>query len=468
MASHQARLLLHGGDTMLGRAVQLTFLWQAPNEELIRDSTTAGTYLLMALHRPRDDPDAISMQELREIREENADGSYLWGDYLTALSIFPAPDLRLLNLETAVTASITNADVPHKGIHYHMHSDNLPLAFARFAAATLSENGTSTQEEKDVESPRRPGPYVVSMANNHAMDFGRLAVENETLPALATLPGGAHVVGLGSSIRCAAKAVRVPLLAPKTRHVSCIAVSTVCSGMPPSWRATSTQSGMVVLPALESTTAVQKAVEITAGVLYANNLAWPDRDDLLVLSIHWGPNWAYRQPGDVQKQNFRRQYAHRVVDDLGVDLIYGHSSHHIRGLEIFHGKLIIYGAGDLVNDYEGFANPGDEAFNTLGALFLVDLSERDGSLTQLCLVPTFMHQLQLRRVRQRSYQRWDPARGRMVETDDGVGALCTAINRLSRLDAGTGGQGEAGVPVQLRVEDQWPDVPGGPVLVHSA
>ncbi|RLN15340.1 hypothetical protein BBJ28_00002984 [Nothophytophthora sp. Chile5] len=328
MTCHQVRLLLHGGDTMLGRAVQLTFLWQAPNEELIRDSTTAGTYLLMALHRPRDDPDAISMQELQEIREESADGSYLWGDYLTALSIHPAPDLRLLNLETAVTASITNADVPHKGIHCHMHSDNLPLAFARFATARFRGNGTPAQEGRDVESPRQPSPYVVSMASSHALDFGRLAVENETLPALATLPGDARVVGLGNSIRRAAKATCVLLLAPKMRHVSCIAVATVCS--------------------------------------------------------------------NVQKQSFRRQYAHRVIADLGVDLIYGHSSYHIRGLEIFHGKLIIYSAGDLMNDYESFTNPGDEAFNTLGALFPVDLNERDGSLAQLCLVPTSVHQLQLR------------------------------------------------------------------------
>jgi hypothetical protein len=35
--------------------------------------------------------------------------------------IVPAPDLRLLNLETAVTKTISNDDVPKKGINYHMH-----------------------------------------------------------------------------------------------------------------------------------------------------------------------------------------------------------------------------------------------------------------------------------------------------------------------------------------------------------
>ncbi|KAG7379230.1 hypothetical protein PHYPSEUDO_008856 [Phytophthora pseudosyringae] len=87
MSSHQSRLLLHGGDTMLGRAVQLTFPFQAPNEELIKESTTAGTYLLMALHYPRNNPAVLCFHELQRLRDENRDGSYVWGDYLSGLRI---------------------------------------------------------------------------------------------------------------------------------------------------------------------------------------------------------------------------------------------------------------------------------------------------------------------------------------------------------------------------------------------
>ncbi|KAE9272271.1 hypothetical protein PF008_g30140, partial [Phytophthora fragariae] len=371
-------------------------------------------------------------------------------------------------LETAVTASTTNYDVPLKGINYHMHADNILLVFDRFAAATFSgaENNTTQLH---------PSPYVVSMANNHALDFGRLAFEQETLPALETLPGDAHVVGIGTSILKAAKAARVELPSHEGRHLNCIAVSTVCSGTPPSWRATSTQSGMVVLPALESSTAVQKAVEATASVLHANDLSWPHGGDLLVLSIHWGPNWAYRESDDTCAQVWRRDYAHRVIDELGVDLVYGHSSHHIRGMELYRGKLIIYGAGDLVNDYEGFANRSDAAYNTLGALFLVDLDVNDGRLVELCLVPTFMNRLRLQRVTKRSYERWDPTRSRTVEDVDGVTELCEAVNRFSRLDAGldhpgreVDSAGGESLAVELHVEDQWAAVPGGPVLVHSS
>ena len=98
---------------MLGRAVQLTFPIQAPGEELITDSCTAQHYLDMCLNHPSTDTgDARADPNLDEIRKMNADhGSYLWGDYV-GLKIFPPPDLRLLNLETAVTRTINNPDVP--------------------------------------------------------------------------------------------------------------------------------------------------------------------------------------------------------------------------------------------------------------------------------------------------------------------------------------------------------------------
>ncbi|ETK84561.1 hypothetical protein L915_10482 [Phytophthora nicotianae] len=65
IASNQVKLLLHGGDTMLGRAVQLTFPFQAPNQELIiKVSTTVGTYFLMALHYPHNNPVEVSSHEM--------------------------------------------------------------------------------------------------------------------------------------------------------------------------------------------------------------------------------------------------------------------------------------------------------------------------------------------------------------------------------------------------------------------
>jgi poly-gamma-glutamate capsule biosynthesis protein CapA/YwtB (metallophosphatase superfamily) len=39
--------------------------------------------------------------------------------------------------------------------------------------------------------------------------------------------------------------------------------------------------------------------------------------------------------------------------DAGADVVAGHSSHHMKGFEVYKGKLVVYGLGDLISDYEG-------------------------------------------------------------------------------------------------------------------
>jgi Putative enzyme of poly-gamma-glutamate biosynthesis (capsule formation) len=70
-------------------------------------------------------------------------------------------------------------------------------------------------------------------------------------------------------------------------------------------------------------------------------------EDLVILSVHWGGNWGYTVPEE------QIRFAHMLIDSGAVDVVHGHSSHHVRPLEIYRGKLIMYGAGDFLNDYEG-------------------------------------------------------------------------------------------------------------------
>ena len=146
-------ILIHGGDNMLGRAVQLSFPVQASGEEFIRDSCTAEHYMNMALHSPK--------PTLSEIRKQNQNcGSYLWGK--SRFEMKHEPDVCLLNLETAVTKTISNSDIPsYKGINYHMHVDNFETIMAGFPFKA---------------------PVVLCFANNHSLDFGRKALEKESLP----------------------------------------------------------------------------------------------------------------------------------------------------------------------------------------------------------------------------------------------------------------------------------------------
>lgn len=40
--------------------------------------------------------------------------------------------------------------------------------------------------------------------------------------------------------------------------------------------------------------------------------------------------------------------AHFLIDECQVDIIHGHSAHHLQGIEIRNGKVILYGCGDAL------------------------------------------------------------------------------------------------------------------------
>ena len=62
--------------------------------------------------------------------------------------------------------------------------------------------------------------------------------------------------------------------------------------------------------------------------------AWP-RD--VVVSIYWGPNWGYPIPKD------QRRLAHALIEEAGISIVHGHSSHHAKAIEIYRERLILYG-----------------------------------------------------------------------------------------------------------------------------
>src|SRR5260370_17235730 len=95
------------------------------------------------------------------------------------------------------------------------------------------------------------------------------------------------------------------------------------------------------------------------------------RGDLIVVSIHWGSNWGYRIPDE------QKTIARALIDQAGVSIVHGHSSHHPRAIEIYRDRLILYGCGDFLNDYEGIH--GYEPYpHHLAFLYFPDLDPPTG------------------------------------------------------------------------------------------
>ena len=133
--------------------------------------------------------------------------------------------------------------------------------------------------------------------------------------------------------------------------------------------------------------------------------------DIVVVSVHWGSNWGYQVDAD------QVRFAHRLIDG-GIDVVHGHSSHHPRPIEVYSGKLILYGCGDLVDDYEGIT--GHERYrDDLRLLYLPRLDPASGRLKELRLAPFQARQLRLHRASERDAE-W--LRAELDEVSRGFGS----------------------------------------------
>ena len=68
---------------------------------------------------------------------------------------------------------------------------------------------------------------------------------------------------------------------------------------------------------------------------------------IIVFSIHWGPNWVDQDMSE-EINKFGRD-----LIDAGVDIVFGHSAHHIVKTPVikYNNGIIIFGLGDFINDY---------------------------------------------------------------------------------------------------------------------
>jgi poly-gamma-glutamate synthesis protein (capsule biosynthesis protein) len=156
----------------------------------------------------------------------------------------------------------------------------------------------------------------------------------------------------------------------------------VTSGIPASWAAGPSRPGVNLIRDYS-----RRTVRGIADDVFRVKRA----GDIVIYSLHWGGNWGF----DVSSRE--KSFAHALIDTAGVDVVHGHSSHHVRGIEVYRNKLILYGCGDLINDYEGIG--GHRSFRgDLGLMYFPMIDPLKGILTDLCMVPVTMNRFRLTRV----------------------------------------------------------------------
>lgn len=178
--------------------------------------------------------------------------------------------------------------------------------------------------------------------------------------------GIAHA-GAGHDVDAACRAA---LLIPQGWRVAVVAFA----DYPPEWAATPTLAGINYVP-------VPPDAPTWSRVNEAISAARVDAD-LVVFSIHWGPNMSVRP-----SPAFRR-FARSVID-AGTDIFWGHSAHVPHGVEVWNGKPILYDTGDFIDDYA--IDP--LLRNDLSAIFLVEV--RPTGITRVSAVPVVIDNMRV-------------------------------------------------------------------------
>lgn len=230
-----------------------------------------------------------------------------------------------VNFGDGVTPSLTagGLDYPFAGVSQAFAS--MDVSFVNLECCIASTGSPVSGKEYTFRGPPDSAGAladgnikVVSMANNHAKDFGAAALV-ETFDHLKA--NGIAWCGAGHN---STEAYAPAVLNAHGRKVAFVAFTEV---VPDGWTATATTPGCA------TTNDPQK---VAATIRSARAQA-----DYVVASFHWGIELA-TSPNSEQ-----RSLAHLAVDN-GADMVLGHHPHVVQGFEMYKNRLIAYSLGNFV------------------------------------------------------------------------------------------------------------------------
>jgi poly-gamma-glutamate capsule biosynthesis protein CapA/YwtB (metallophosphatase superfamily) len=175
-----------------------------------------------------------------------------------------------------------------------------------------------------VQALTAAGVRGVSLANNHALDYGVAALA-DTLAGLSA--AGIAAAGAGPD---ADRARRGAVVAANGFRVGLLAVT----DHPVEYAATQDSPGVAM-------------ADLTTGLpdwIPAEIARLRDQADVVVAFPHWGPNMT------TKPARWQRRCA-RALIDAGADLVAGHSAHVFHGIERIEDRFVLYDLGDALDDY---------------------------------------------------------------------------------------------------------------------
>lgn len=219
---------------------------------------------------------------------------------------------------------------PFLGVRKELTSSDITLANLESPIAELGREFTEKKfrfraEPQVAAAMRASGITLVTLANNHSMDFGGEALA-ETLGNLSK--NGITWIGAGENL---SEARKMALYTIKGRRIAFLGYSLT---QPVEFFAGPNRPGTA--PGYEKF--------MTADIASARSQA-----DVVIVSFHWG------KEASETVQAYQRTAAHKAVE-AGADIIIGHHPHVLQGVERYRNGVIFYSLGNFT-----FASKGTTA-----------------------------------------------------------------------------------------------------------
>jgi poly-gamma-glutamate synthesis protein (capsule biosynthesis protein) len=228
---------------------------------------------------------------------------------------------------------------------------NLEGTLAKSGSEAKWKDVTLRGDPRGVSGLQLAGFDAVSLANNHAFDYGWPAMR-DTIGVLQ-----AARIGAGGAGADYANAWKPVVLTPRGTTVAVVSVSGV---VPHGFAAKGKQPGVASAGDMD---AVVRAIH-----------AAKKRYGHVIVMFHWGVE--YRDEPKQAQITVGRQAV-----DAGADMVIGHHPHVIEPLEIYKGKLIAYSLGDFVFDHTSVKT---------GEAFILNAELGEGGVKGITATPVYL------------------------------------------------------------------------------
>lgn len=228
---------------------------------------------------------------------------------------------------------------------------NLETSITRGGDKWADKQFNFRSDPQNVDAMKRNGIDVVSLANNHSLDYGYKGLK-DTLKYLKE--GDINSVGAGVDRQEAMKSVIIQIGNTK---VGILGFSRVVPDV--GWWATNNRAGLVGAYDGQLKNALKTIEELKKEV------------DIVVVSVHWGKELQ-------EKPREQEITAAKKMIDSGADIIAGHHPHILQGIDIYNGRPIFYSLGNFV-----FGTKSELTANTM----IAQLIYKDKILENIQIIP---------------------------------------------------------------------------------